>query len=116
MKRKTFFSDIALIAALLAVAAAAFLLAGGKRSGAFVEVTVGGEPFGAYSLKQDGEFDIAGLCTLKIENGEARVVSAVCRNQICVKHRPISRAGESTVCLPSRVTFRITGEGADFYV
>ena len=41
--------------------------------------------------------------TVEIKNGEVRVISADCKNQICVKHKAISKKGESIVCLPNKV-------------
>ena len=42
--------------------------------------------------------------TVVIKNGEVFMKEASCKNQICVKHKKISKSGESIVCLPNRVT------------
>lgn len=49
---------------------------------------------------------------VEIKNGMVSVIEASCRNQICVKHSPISRSGESIVCLPNRLVVRIDSGGA----
>ena len=41
--------------------------------------------------------------TVEIKNGKVRVSSADCKNQICVNHKPISKKGESIICLPNKV-------------
>ena len=112
MKNKLLKNDFALIAAIfvIALAAAVFGRAIG-RAGDMVEVRVKGEVYAILPLDKPAELDIGGLCVLKTENGDAWIESAVCKNQICVKHRPVSRVGEAIVCLPSGVTVKITGEG-----
>lgn len=42
------------------------------------------------------------------ENGVA-MEAADCRDQICVNHRPVSRGGESIICLPHRLVVEIAG-------
>lgn len=117
MKNKASIADILLIAALVFVAAAMML---GSRlfskEGAAVEVTLREQVYATLPLSRDAELDVDGLCLVKISGGRAWVEEAVCKNQICVKHPPISRAGQAIVCLPSEVTLKVLGEGADFYI
>ena len=54
----------------------------------------------------DGEFN-----RLVIRDGKAFMETATCPDGICVSHRPISRVGESIVCLPHRVIVKVIGEG-----
>lgn len=44
---------------------------------------------------------------LCIAGGEIRMESADCRDQICVRHRPISGGGESIICLPHRLAVEV---------
>lgn len=118
MKDKRFLRDLALIAALIGVALIIFA-AGAvlKRDGSAVEVRIDGELVATLPLSEDAEFDVAGRCILRIENGEARVTLATCRNKICVRHRPIKSAGEAIVCLPNGVTVKVIGDGGvDFVI
>ena len=48
----------------------------------------------------DGEEEIN---ILVVENGRVYMKSATCPDGICVAHRPISRDGESIVCLPHKI-------------
>ena len=41
---------------------------------------------------------------LRIENGKADVMEADCPNQICVHTAPISRVGDTILCLPHKVS------------
>ena len=117
MKNKSFMRDLALIAALFSVALIIFAAGQAfKTDGDSVEVRVNGELVAELSLSLDAEFDIAGKCLLRIENGRAWISSATCRNHICVKHRPIGRAGEVIVCLPNGVTVKVVGGSTDFVI
>lgn len=44
---------------------------------------------------------------IEISGGEVKMKNADCKNQICVRHAPISRRGETVVCLPNGVTVSI---------
>ena len=45
--------------------------------------------------------------TVVIKKGKVFVKSADCPDQICVKHKAISKCGESIVCLPNRVIIEV---------
>ena len=47
--------------------------------------------------------------TLKIENHTATIISANCRDQLCVYHKSISSPGESIICLPHKLSITIIG-------
>ena len=78
-----------------------------------VTVTVDGKPFGTYSLAEDRTVEIRTgengeeLNLLVIEDGKARVLEATCPDGICAAHKPISKEGESIVCLPHRVVLTV---------
>lgn len=106
-------NDILFIAALLVVVAVAgaclWLFRG---TGDTVTVTVDGAVYGVYPLSQDRVEDIhtgeTGLNRLVIQGGQARIETATCPDGICAAHRPVSREGESIVCLPHRVVVTIS--------
>ncbi len=106
-------ADIALFFALLLVGAALFLLSlRGSVTGAAAIVKVNGKVYGRYSLAQDRTITIkqdGHTNVLRIRDGEAKMISASCKNQICVHHAAISRGNQSIVCLPNRVSVEITG-------
>lgn len=57
-------------------------------------------------LQTDAEIDIKSNKII-IKDGVVFVEKASCKNQICVKHKKISKRGESIVCLPNKVTVEI---------
>jgi hypothetical protein len=111
-------NDVILIAALLVTASLMglcfFLLRG---EGSTVTVEVDGRVFGSYSLSTDRRVDIptgdGELNCLVIRDGKAYMETATCPDGICVSHRPISRKGESIVCLPHKVVVTVIGGEAE---
>lgn len=111
---RLFRNDVIFIVALLLVVSALglwFYLFRGE--GDTVLVTVDGEAFGRYSLAEDVTVEIRTgeqkeeLNLLIIKDGEAYVETATCPDGICAGHKPISREGESIVCLPHRVVITV---------
>ncbi len=107
-------NDIIFILSLLLivslVGAGIFFLRG---EGDMVKVTVDGALYGAYPLYEDAVVEIRTgkdgeqLNVLVIQDGEAYVKSATCPDGICVRHRPVSRDGESIACLPHKVAITV---------
>lgn len=54
------------------------------------------------------------MIVVLVENGSVRVVSSDCPNQDCVHTGAISRAGQSIVCLPARLSVTLSGEDAGY--
>ena len=48
-----------------------------------------------------------------ISGGMVTVAEATCHNQVCVRHKGITRGGESIVCLPNRLVVRIESGDAE---
>lgn len=105
-----------LIAVLVLVGLAVWLLRG---EGDTVVVEVDGKVYGTYALSVDRTVEIRTgdggeeLNLLVIEGGRARVETATCPDGICAAHRPISREGESIVCLPHKVVITVKSSGGD---
>jgi hypothetical protein len=105
-------NDIIFIAVLLAViiaAGALYMLSRGE--GDTVTVTAGGEPYGEYPLSTDRTVEIKNgeaVNLLIIEGGKARVEYASCPDGVCVSHKPISRDGQSIICLPNQVVVTVS--------
>ena len=99
-----------LLAAVLLAGAVLLLL---QREGDTVTVTVDGVPFGTYPLSEDRTVEIRTgregeeLNLLVIRGGRAFVETATCPDGICAAHKPISRDGESIVCLPHKVVITV---------
>ena len=111
---RLFRNDVIFIAALLLFVSAlglCFYLLRGE--GDRVVVTVDGTEFGTYSLAEDVRVEIRTgaqeeeLNVLVIKDGVAYVETATCPDGICAGHKPVSREGESIVCLPHKVVITV---------
>ena len=116
-------NDVIFIASLLLVVLVfACVLFFSAEEGNTVRVTVDGRLFGEYSLLENKTVEIVngdGYNLLIIEDGKARVEEASCPDGICSSHRPVSRDGESIICLPNKVVIEIhtvTNSGPDIAV
>ena len=113
---RKFKNDLILIAGILSVIAVAALLLLLRGEGTTVRVELNGEVMGNYSLAINREVEILSgengeeKNLLVIRDGKAYVSSATCPDGICAGHRPISRVGESIVCLPHGVVITVVGE------
>ena len=115
MKDKRFLHDIILIGVMLLVS----LLVWGivkftQKDGGYVLVKIDGELAERYSLDSDTRVEIktddGHINVLVISNGKAYIESADCPDKLCVKQHPISKAGESIICLPHKLVIVIEGE------
>ncbi len=110
-------NDIILAVVLLSVSLISFLLFSlFSVQGDYVSVTVNGELYGEYPLSVDATVEIysgengSDINVLTVSEGRATVSSANCRDEICVKHRPITRSGASIICLPHGVVITVVSE------
>lgn len=108
-------NDILLLAGVLgAVAVFALTYFLTRQEGAYAAVIQRGTEIARYSLAEDRQVPIQtdGTVTnlLVIRAGKAQITQADCPDQICVHHRPVSKAGETIVCLPRELVIRIVGE------
>lgn len=107
--------ELILIAVIL-LAALLFLLINRVRHSepaAIVEIAIDGNTVERLELSRDQEYTVqnpsGGTNRLIIQDGEAWVEEASCPDKICVHQGKISRDGEMIVCLPNRMTARISG-------
>jgi hypothetical protein len=105
------------ILALVAIGVAALFLLRGE--GIAVRVEVDGTVTGTYPLSVDREVEIITgqngeeRNILVIKDGKATVTTATCPDGICAAHKPISRQGESIICLPHKVVITVIGGDVD---
>ncbi len=99
-----------LLAVLICLGLGVYFL---RPTGDEVVVTVDGEVRGTYPLDTDVTVDIRTgqngeqLNRLVIKDGKAWVEVASCPDGICAGHSPISRQGQSIVCLPHKVVVTV---------
>lgn len=106
-------ADGRLVLAVLAIAVFWILCAKlfGKE-GSEAVVYVDSAEYARCPLAMDNEIVIGETNTIVIERGQVFMKAAECPDQICVRHKPISKDGESIVCLPNRVVVEIKGGAA----
>ncbi|MGF7001674.1 hypothetical protein M2149_000044 [Lachnospiraceae bacterium PFB1-21] len=104
--------DVILILVIVLVAGGIF--AGtvfAAKAGGQVRIQVEGKETGTYSLKTDQEVQIlGGENTLRIKDGQAKMITATCPDHLCVNHKPISKNGESIICLPHKVVVTVESD------
>jgi len=109
-KRTIIFATAVLLCAVL-LGSAGFLL---QSKGTAVIVEVNGVITNRFLLQDEIDYVITGANggknRLIITNGEAYILSADCPNYNCVHSAPITRVGQSIVCLPNKVHVYIEGE------
>ena len=102
-----------LMAMVMALGAGFYFLRG---AGDTVTVTVDGNLYGTYPLSADTTVEITtdgGYNRLVVRDGQAVMETADCPDGICAAHRPISRMGESIVCLPHKVVVTVVTNNTD---
>lgn len=85
-------------------------------TGKYVQVEVDGKIVDTVELNQDYEkrYDFDGDTNiLVIKEGKASVSQANCKDGICVNHMPVSRVGESIICLPHKFVVTVVDDKAD---
>ena len=108
-------ADIVLFCALIltaAMTAALFTLRFLSKPAGDVVITLDGAIYGTYPLTEDRTIEIKGddfRNEVLIEGGTVLMKFSDCHNQICVEHAPISRSGESIICLPHKLVVQIEG-------
>lgn len=84
------------------------------KTGESVKITVDGQDYGTFQLMKENQeipIQIADEVTntLKISNGQAKMVQADCPDKLCMHQRAISRQGETIVCLPNKIVVEVFG-------
>lgn len=107
--------DLILIAVLLIIAGASYgIVQLTSHSGDQVIVTVDKQKVIQEPLSKNQELEVPltnGENIIIIKNGKVAMKQADCPDQICVKHKAISKSGETIVCLPHKVVVEIQRTG-----
>ncbi|MDR1664988.1 MAG: NusG domain II-containing protein [Clostridiales bacterium] len=108
--------DIALFGALVFAALLAYLffVRPERNIGAvYGQIAVDGRVVKNFALTADNIFSIEQNPHLRFEvkNGAAAFIASDCPDKICVRTGFLSRAGQTAVCLPNKVSLRIVGAG-----
>lgn len=111
--------DIIVIVSLLLLSAVVLIATTlSRQGGASIEVTVGGELVGTYSLGTDAVYELnGGTNILTVSGGVAYMSDSNCPDHTCENTGRVRYVGEMIVCLPNRITVTVVGEtdgGVDF--
>lgn len=102
MKKGDFF----IFGIILLAAAVLFAVFKPEGTGKNVVIKENGELICSIPLSENKTVELSGN-TIEISEGEVKMKSADCKNQICVHHAPISRHGETILCAPNGVTVTV---------
>ena len=113
--------DLIVIASLLVLALALYLILGAARTeGGTVVVRVDGVETERHALSENGVYPLnGGSNILVIADGQAWLSEANCPDLLCVRQGKIHYTGQSIICLPNRLTVTVEGgesDGVDFVV
>ncbi|MBE6733397.1 MAG: NusG domain II-containing protein [Ruminococcaceae bacterium] len=110
-KRNRVLNDLILLIAVLFLALCVFFVFKiTQKNGNTVTVTVDGEVVSKYPLDTDIVKEIktaSGNNTLIIKDGKAFISNADCPDKLCAKYKPISKTGESIICLPHKLAVTV---------
>lgn len=105
------YMDIIIICILLLAAVSFFIYNGiTSKEGGRVIVYSDQKMIHTYSLNTNGTYEIVtdyGTNVIEIKSGKVAVISASCKNQICVHHAAIHTTNESIICLPNHLVVTV---------
>ena len=111
------FWDVFIIVFVLVISVSVFLLYASADKGESVEITVDGELHSMYPLNENKVIDVItenGNIKVCIKDNEVYILDADCNDKICIKDRPVSRKGQTIVCLPLKVIVKIGGNEYEY--
>ena len=114
MRSKLKWGDFVIIGVVLALAAAiaAVLALGTSGDRLYAEVWQDNTLVERVELTDstDRTIDLDGHNVIVLAGRTARMQSADCRDQVCVRTGTLTRAGQAAVCLPNRVVLKLVGD------
>lgn len=107
--------DLIIVLSLLLLSCLIFVgIKAFSSNGNYVEIEQNGKIIAQLDINEDTSFDIVSgdktTNTVVIKDSAVNVINADCPDKICQKHAPISKTGESIVCLPNKVFVTIKGD------
>lgn len=108
--------DLLLIAVILTIAAAGFLIQYLKhlKPAVLVEVTVNAEVVATLDISKDTTLDIQGFNNgtnhLVIQDGMTWIDEASCPDKVCIHQGRIQLSGQLIACRPNRVLVRVISQ------
>lgn len=107
-------ADVILSLLLLVASAAGFLLSADNHTTAHsITVSKAGHPIFSAAINT-----LPRQSAIRVDDGEIillrdgntiRVIESPCPDKLCVHHQPISKDGESIICLPEQIVITVSG-------
>lgn len=114
MRSRLKWGDFAIIAAVLLLAAGLAAVPACGQDGELLYAEVWQDNTLVERVQLTGEtnrtIDLDGHNVIVLSGRTARMQSADCRDQVCVRTGTLTHAGQVAVCLPNRVVLRLTGD------
>lgn len=115
---RKYLPDIIIISSILLISLIFMIIINNNQNGRgkTFTVTVNGEITESYDINIDQVIRIKGYDgynVISVTNGEISVTDADCRDGSCIISGPISRVGQSIVCLPNRLVISVDGDNID---
>ena len=110
-------ADWVLLLALLAGLPWLYLHFWSSEPGQQLAILTAGDPPRILPLHPDQELRIPGALgdsVIRIDQGRARFIASACTNKVCVQRGWIDTAGETSACLPNRVSIQVLGRDARY--
>lgn len=111
MKKWDFLLGICIILAAIGIYVA--IGASYRAQGDMIAVQTADGTVSRYSLLYEEEIKIGDGNTLIIKGGKADMIFANCPDQVCVHSKPVSKMGETIICLPNKVVIEVLGQNGE---
>lgn len=101
---------IIICAVLIGLVGSVYVLIKDNAVGGTALIYIDGDLYQRMSLNEDQEVNVEtiwGSNTIGVENGYVYMVDADCKDQLCLRMKPINEAGAYIVCLPHHVHIEI---------
>lgn len=109
-------NELFLIIPIILTAAALYLFYAFSPKGSVAVIEINGrvyEEISLYSLTGPQTIEVPGdmTVTVRLERDFAEIIESPCPDKLCVRQGKITKAGQSAVCLPAKVSVRLKGSG-----
>ena len=112
--KKLYRNDLILniLIVLLCIALPAFLYFHGRNDEKYAVISCGGDVEKILPLNEDSTFSTHGV-NITVQDGHCFVSSSSCPDGLCTKMKKAKNSGDSIICVPNRVSVKISGNAGE---
>lgn len=81
-----------------------------EKENAILQIRVGDEIYGEYSLDKNQSISINDTNVCIIENGKVRMIEANCPDHVCIHSKEIDKKGGTIICMPNQIVLEIISD------